>query len=144
MRTAVLLACLVAGMAAGLSFAREQERMLRSAVCHGNEFAAKHVASTVHQELDRLAGQVIEAANDKGLRCACGKADMNKAKAALANRFQAAPFASVYLLDPNGKIVAHEDRRGNQSRQQIIGPFPGRDYFQGALRHDKETEDRDR
>jgi serine/threonine-protein kinase len=156
---AVLTACLAAWMAAGLSFARDQEGRLEDAICHGNEYAAKHVASTVQQELDRRAAQVTEAAGDRELCRACGQADaekaaadkaaaIRKAAAVLTDRFRSAPFVSVYLLSPEGIIVAHVEPgpapRGRPKRPVVGVSYPGRDYFQGALRHKKEPKGRDR
>jgi serine/threonine-protein kinase len=145
---AVLLTWLVAGTVAGLSFIGQQERRLRASVRHTNQFAARQVATSVHQRLEYLAGWVTRAGNDEDLRRACETANVAEAKAALRARFRGSPFATVYLLDSRGKLVAHADPSGTGRGRlppRIEGrTFPGRDYFQGALRHQYEEEDQDR
>jgi serine/threonine-protein kinase len=142
--TAVLLACLVAGMAAGLSVARAQTSRLEEAVCASNEFAARGVASTVQLKLADLAGKVTRGASNPDLCRACGKGDPAEAAVVLRERFHGSPFATVYLLDSSGRLVAHADPAGTgrgRLRSEIEGwTFPGRDYFLGALRHEHEEE----
>jgi hypothetical protein len=153
--SALLLVLLVAGLEAALSLTRDQEHKLRIAVLHNNEFVARHVASSVLGRLEQLSEPVLAAAGDDDLRRACGNAKIAEAQAVLERHFQGQSrarlsFATVYLLDPDGKLVALVDpdhpRQGQQApASRVVGVrFSNRDYFQGALRHRYERVPRDR
>jgi serine/threonine-protein kinase len=146
----LLLVLLVAGLVAALSLTREQDRKLRAAVCQNNEFAARHVASSLLMRLEQLSEPVLAAAGDDALRRACGRADDAAAQTALEKLFPArssvrASFATIYLLSPHARIVALVGPERSPPVRRIVGvEFSGRDYFHGALRHEEETAPRDR
>jgi serine/threonine-protein kinase len=145
----LLLVLLLAGLEAALSLTRDQDQKLRAAVCQNNEFAARHVASSLLMRLEQLSEPVLAAAGDDGLRRACGRADDVAAQTALENLFPArsparATFATIYLLNPHARIVALVGPDRSPARRMVGVEFSGRDYFHGALRHDEESAPRDR
>ena len=149
----LLLVLLLAGLEAALAMTRDQEQKLRVAVCRNNEFVARHVASSVLGRLEQLSEPVLAAAGDDDLRRACGHAKIAEAQAVLERHFQdrsRLSFATVYLLDPDGKLVAlvapDHPRQGQQApASRVLGVrFSSRDYFRGALRHRYERAPRDR
>lgn len=151
----LLLVLLVASLEAALSLTRDQEQKLRAAVCQNNEFAARHVASSVLGRLEQLSEPVLAAAGDENLRRACGHAKVAEAQAVLERHFLGRSrarlsFATVYLLDPDGKLVAlvdpdHPRQKPDAPASRVLGGrFSNRDYFQGALRHRYERAPRDR
>jgi hypothetical protein len=151
----LLLVLLVAGLEAALSLTRDQDQKLRAAVCQNNAFVARHVASSVLRRLEQLSEPVLAAVSDEALRRACGQAQVAEAQAVLERHFRGQSrarlaFATVYLLDPDGKLVALVDpdhpRQGQQApASRVLGVrFSSRDYFQGALRHRYERAPRDR
>ncbi len=153
--SALLLVLLLASLEAALALTRDQEQKLRVAVCQNNAFAARHVASSVLGRLEQLSEPVLAAVGDDDLRRACGQAKVAEAQAVLERHFQGRSrarlsFATVYLLDPEGKLVALVDPDHPRQRQQapasrVLGvQFSSRDYFQGALRHRYERAPRDR
>jgi serine/threonine-protein kinase len=153
--SAVLLVFLVAGLEAALWLTRDQEQKLRVAVLQNNEFAARHVASSVLGRLEQLSEPVLAAVGDDDLRRACSQGKIADAQAVLERHFQGRSrdrlsFATVYLLDPDGKLVTLVDpnhpRQGPQApSSRVVGVrFFNRDYFQGALRHRYERVPRDR
>jgi len=151
----LLLVLLLTSLEAALALTRDQEQKLRVVVCRNNEFVARHVASSVLGRLEQLSEPVLAAAGDDDLRRACDHAKIAEAQAVLERHFQGRSrarlsFATVYLLDPDGKLVALLDpdhpRQGQQApASRVLGdPFSSRDYFQGALRHRYERAPRDR
>jgi eukaryotic-like serine/threonine-protein kinase len=149
----LLLVLLLAGLEAALSLTRNQDQKLRVAVCRNNEFVARHVASSMLGRLEQLSEPVLAAVGDDDLRRACGHAKIAEAQVVLERHFQGRSrlsFATVYLLDPDGKLVALVDpdhpRQGQQApASRVLGVrFSSRDYFQGALRHRYERVPRDR
>ncbi len=151
----LLLVVLLASLEAAIALTRDQEQKLRVAVCQNNTFAARHVASSVLGRLEQLSEPVLAAAGDDNLRRACGQANVAEAQAVLERHFQGRSrarlsFATVYLLDPDGKLVALVDPDHPRQEQQapasrVLGVrFFNRDYFQGALRHRYERVPRDR
>lgn len=151
----LLLVLLLAGLEAALSLIRDQDQKLRATVCQNNEFAARHVASSVLGRLEQLSEPVLAAAGDDDLRRACGHAKVAEAQAVLERHFRdrsraRLSFATVYLLNPDGKLVALVDpdhpRQGPEApASRVLGVrFSSRDYFHGALRHHQESAPRDR
>ncbi len=151
----LLLVVLLASLEAAIALTRDQEQKLRVAVCQNNTFAARHVASSVLGRLEQLSEPVLAAVGDDNLRHACGQANVAEAQAVLERHFQGRSrahlsFATVYLLDPDGKLVALVDPDHPRQEQQapasrVLGlRFFNRDYFQGALRHRYERVPRDR
>jgi len=151
----LLLVVLLASLEAALWLTRDQEQKLRAAVCQNNTFAARHVASSVLGRLEQLSEPVLAVAGDDDLRRACGQSKIAEAQAVLERHFQdqsraRLSFATVYLLDPDGKLVALVDPDHPRQEQQapanrVLGVrFSNRDYFQGALRHRYERAARDR
>jgi serine/threonine-protein kinase len=143
-----LLCVLSAGTAAGVSYLRDQDAAVCQAVCQGNEYAAHHVANSVLRRLDDLSQPVLDAAPK--LRDVCRRNDRIHAQNALQTAFvlpkQDSPFASVYLLDPNGEIVARlPDGKAAGNPQAVQRKnFRDRDYFKGVARHLSRKRDRDR
>jgi serine/threonine-protein kinase len=131
-----LLCVLTAGTAAGVSYLRDQDAAVRQAVCQANEYAARHVANTVLGQLGVLSRPVVEAALNAQLQEVCTRNDRCAAPDALRVAFEhPEQFASVYLLDPNGEIVAHVSQ-GNAPGDKVVGEtFADRDYFKGVARH---------
>ena len=146
----LLLVLLLAGLEAALSLTRNQDQKLRAAVCQNNEFAARHVASSLLMRLEQLSEPVLAAAGDDSLRRACGRADDAAAQTALENLFPArsparTSFATIYLLNPHARIAALVGPDRSPPVRRMVGvEFSGRDYFHGALRHDEESAPRDR
>ncbi len=147
----LLLVLLLASLEAALALTRDQEQKLRAAVCQNNGFVARHVASSVLGRLQQLSEPVLAGASDDDLRRACGHAKIAEAQSVLERHFQDRhSFATVYLLDPDGKLVAlvdpgrpHPEPKAPASR--VLGVrFFNRDYFRGALRHRYERTPRDR
>jgi eukaryotic-like serine/threonine-protein kinase len=130
-----LAVLVVAGVVAAVTMADEQERRLRQEVCRGNEFAARHVASTVLAQLQHF-GDAVEGAADSGrLKEACAAKDWPAVEAFLKARLMdappgpgAPPFATAFVLDPTGVIRAEWPQR-----HKVVGEdFHERDYFRGA------------
>jgi serine/threonine-protein kinase len=133
----VLLALVaVAGAIAAASMAREQDRRLRQEVCRGNEFAARHVASSVLGRLREYGDAVAATADEELLHRACAAKDFDAVEAFLKARLLdspvakgAPPFATAFVLDGDGVIRAEWPQR----RQVVGGHFGDRDYFRGAV-----------
>lgn len=151
----LLLVLLLAGLEAALWLTRDQEQKLRAAVCRNNAFVARHVASSVLGRLEQLSEPVLATAGDDDLRRACGHVKVAEAQAVLERHFRgrsraSMSFATVYLIDPAGRLVALVDpdhpRQGPEApTSRVVGVrFSSRDYFQGALRHCYERAPRDR
>ncbi|MSR52416.1 MAG: serine/threonine protein kinase [Gemmataceae bacterium] len=129
----VLLA--LAGVLAAVSMARDQETRLRKEVCEGNEFAARHVASTLLNRLGQYGDAVEATADNPILQRACVDADWPTVEEILKKRLlservgkDAPRFATAFVLDPKGTIRAEWP----QQRKVVGMNFAGRDYFQGA------------
>ena len=143
-----LVCVLAAGTAASLSFIQDQDAAVRQAVCRANEYAAGHVANSVLRRLDELSQPVVAAVRTEELREACRKEDAAEARAALEKsiappRDQSSPFASVYLIKPDGHILALMRPgvpNGGLRPEVLERSFLRRDYFQGALRNRNKAE----
>lgn len=126
-----LIAVVVGGAVAGFSVARDMEGVLRQEVCRGNEFAARHVASTLMGRLQDVGAPVLAAADQPALHRACAEADWDAASDRIRHLMRAdrTAFATVFVLDPGGTIRA-EWPGGNR----VVGQnFRDRDYFRGAV-----------
>jgi len=137
----VLLA--LAGVFAAISMANDQETRLRKEVCEGNEFAARHVASTLLNRLGQYGEAVEAAADDPRLQRACVESDWPGVEEILKKRLlgdrvgkDAPPFVTAFVLDPTGTIRAEWPQEG-----KVVGKnFKDRDYFKGARARAKQTQ----
>jgi tRNA A-37 threonylcarbamoyl transferase component Bud32 len=137
----VLAAVIVAGAVAGFSVARDMEGQVRQEVCRGNEFAARHVASTLMGRLQEVGTPVLAAADRPALHDACRRKDWGATAEHIRPLIKAdrAEFATVFVLDPDGVIRAEWP----QSNRVIGQNFRHRDYFRGAVaRADRTGRDR--
>jgi serine/threonine-protein kinase len=133
---AFLAIVLIASTLAAFSVAREQEKRVAEEVCRGNEFAARHVASTLLGRLRQFGVAVESAAGDAELHQACGEANWAAVEGFLRARLLASPpglgaphFATAFVLDPGGTIRAEWPQR-----RVVVGDnFAERDYFRGAV-----------
>lgn len=129
------LVMLVASTLAAFSVAREQEKRVVDEVCRGNEFAARHVASTLLGRLREFGATVEDASGDGRLRRACSDRDWKAAQAFLdkvllaSSDGNASPFVTAFVLDPDGVIRAESPQR----HVVVGGNFAERDYFRGAI-----------
>ncbi|MBO0700043.1 MAG: protein kinase, partial [Zavarzinella sp.] len=126
---------LVAGIVAAVTMANEQDARLRQEVCRGNEFAARHVASTVLAQLQHFGEAVEGTAASTKLTEACDGGDWPAVEELLKARLLdtppgpgAPPFATAFVLDPEGIIRAECPQR----HRVVGGDFRDRDYFRGA------------
>jgi hypothetical protein len=125
---------IVAGVVAAVRMAHDQEARLRDEVCRGNEFAARHVASTVLARLHEYGDAVEEAADDEHLHRACQDKSWTEVEQSLQRltvnptRKNAPPFATAFVMDETGVIRAEWPQR----RQVVGGNFRDRDYYRGA------------
>jgi hypothetical protein len=127
---------LVASTIAAISVAHDQEKRVTDEVCRGNEFAARHVASTLIARLHQFGDAVESAANDPQLHQACNGNDAPAIEEFLRKRLLAnppgpgaPPFATAFVLDPEGTIRAESPQRNI-----VVGEnFAKRDYFRGAV-----------
>jgi hypothetical protein len=125
--------------------ANEQEKRLRREVCRGNEFAARHVASTLLAQLQHFGSAVEAAADEARLQEACAAEDWPAVEAFLKARLVdtppgpgAPPFATAFVLDPAGTIRAEWPQR-----RKVVGEnFRDRDYFRGAQARADRPDDR--
>jgi eukaryotic-like serine/threonine-protein kinase len=127
-----LLLLLIAGVLAALRTGHELDARLRDEVCRGNEFAAVHVANTLLGRLREYGDAVEDAADDGALHRACEKADWPGVERILRDRLmteKAPPFATVFVVDPDGVIRAEWPQR----RTVVGGNFHERDYVRGAV-----------
>jgi serine/threonine-protein kinase len=126
----------VAGLAAAFRMAHDQEARLRSEVCRGNEFAARHVASTLMGRLREFGDAVESAADEPSLNNACAHSDWAAVERLLRARLSertfgkdATTFATVFVVDPDGVIVAEWPQR-----HKVVGVnVSDRDYVRGAV-----------
>jgi hypothetical protein len=127
----VLAAVIVAGAVAGFSVARDMEGQLRQEVCRGNEFAARHVASTLMGRLQEIGTPVLATAEQPALHQACKGKDWTTTTELIRPliRTDTSEFATVFVLDPDGTIQAEWP----QSNRVIGQNFRDRDYFRGAV-----------
>jgi hypothetical protein len=134
-------ALLVGGAVLGVRLADEQATALRTAVCEANEHTAGHVANSVLFKLDDVSKTVSGAANDHQFLEACRSGNRESMEAELVRCFPAGgtSFATIYVLDPSGKIVALVTPGGGPVPPRAAGvigkKYPDRDYFKGALKH---------
>lgn len=133
---AFLLILLVASTVAAISVAHDQEKRITEEVCRGNEFAARHVASTLLTRLQQFGSEVESAADDAKLHRACTNSDWQAVEGLLRTRLLdqppgpgAPPFATAFVLDSTGTIRAEAP----QQHRVVGGDFSGRDYFRGAV-----------
>ncbi len=133
--TAFLVILLVASTIAAISVAHDQEKRVTDEVCRGNEFAARHVASTLIARLHQFGDAVESAADDPQLHQACNGNDGPAIEEFLRKRLLAKPpgpgappFATAFVLDPEGTIRAESPQRNIV----VGGNFAERDYFRGA------------
>jgi serine/threonine-protein kinase len=143
--TVLLLgALLVGGAALGVGLAEDQASALRTTVCQGNEYTAWHAANSVLRRLDDLSGPVSRAADNDRLRSACAVGRGAELRQVLRELFPvgSAPFETVYVLNPEGVLVAHVQtnrERADGHGSEVIGRrYPNRDYFTGARAHWRE------
>jgi serine/threonine-protein kinase len=143
----VTAAVLLYGLTAtALVIARAREADLRRSEVAKVDFAAKDAATTVLLQLLDLSSVVVETAESEELRGLLRHRDREGLRQFFARAYRAAnddpgrwfvrpgeqaPFASLYVLSREGVLLAvapHNER--------IVGrPYPGRDYFRGALGH---------
>jgi serine/threonine-protein kinase len=131
-----VLVMLVASTLAAFSVAREQEKLTAKEVCRGNEFAARHVASTLLGRLRQFGSAVEDASGDGRLVRACRESDWHAVEEFLRSVLlanppgnDASPFVTAFVLDPEGVIRAESPQR-----RIVVGDnFAGRDYFRGAV-----------
>lgn len=130
-----LLVLIVAGLAAAFRMAHDQEARLRDEVCRGNEFAARHVASTVLGRLREFGDAVEETADDDAFRSACAAGEWAAVERHLHQLIDqragrnAPTFATAFVVDDQGVIRAEWPQR-----HRVVGShFGDRDYVRGAL-----------
>lgn len=133
---AFLAVLLITSTLAAISVARAQEERVTEEVLRGNEFAARHVASTLYNRLHQFGDAVDSAAEDATLHRACMDNDWPAVEAFLKKRLLAKPpgpgappFATAFVLDPQGTIRAELP----QQHKVVGGNFAERDYFRGAI-----------
>jgi serine/threonine-protein kinase len=141
---AFLAILLVTSTVAAISVAHAQEERVTEEVLRSNEFAAHHVASTLYNRLHQFGDAVDGAADDTDLHRACVSKDWPAVEAFLNKRLLsrppgpgAPPFATAFVLDPQGTIRAELP----QQHKVVGGNFASRDYFRGAVARAK-SEDR--
>jgi serine/threonine-protein kinase len=130
-----LVLLLLAGVVAAGRTMHEVDARIRSEVCHGNEFAARHVASTVLARLHEFGDAVEETADDEEFKKACAAGDwkavepfIQKLTAMPAGK-NAPPFATAFVVDDQGIIRAELPQRNT-----VVGSdFRNRDYVRGAV-----------
>jgi eukaryotic-like serine/threonine-protein kinase len=123
-----LAVLVVAGVAAAFRMANDQEARLRNEVCRGNEFAARHVASTLLGRLREFGDSIEAVADDELLLRACEQSDWPEVERLLRTRLNQ-PFATAFVVDPDGVIVAEWPQR-----QKVVGiNVSDRDYVHGAV-----------
>jgi hypothetical protein len=112
--------------------AHDQEARLRDEVCKGNEFAARHVASTVLGRLREFGDTVEGTADDNQLHQACAAGDWAEVERLLRKELAdhpSTPFATAFVVDERGVIRAEWPQR-----HRVVGDnFRDRDYVRGAM-----------
>jgi hypothetical protein len=143
----VAAALLLGGAAVGAALAEEQSEAVVQAAVEANEADAWGAANGVLIRLRETAGPLTAAAADPELQGACASPDdpaqaerVTRALAAAwkkrAGRLPAQALESVFVLAPDGTIVALVDRNGEPVASPVLGQRkPDRDYFRGALAH---------
>jgi eukaryotic-like serine/threonine-protein kinase len=127
---------LIASTVAAISVAHDQERRVTEEVCLGNEFAARHVSSTLFGRFNQFGDAVEAAADNAKLHDACKSSDWPAVEEILRKRLivappgpRAPPFATAFVLDPQGTIRVEVP----QTNKVVGENFAERDYFRGAV-----------
>ena len=119
---------------AAISVAHAQEERVTEEVCRGNEFAARHVASTLYNRLHQFGDAVDAAADDPELHRACQQ--RLAGRRGLSDETAAGQAAESWRT-----AVRHGIRSGSarnhspelpQQHKVVGGNFAERDYFRGG------------
>jgi hypothetical protein len=124
-----------ASVVAAISTASEQEARLRDEVTRGNEYAARHAASTLLGRLRQYGDAVESVSEEEALHHACAAGEWQDVDPFLRRLVEqppgrgAPPFVTAFVLDPSGTIRAEWPQR----RKVVGDDFHERDYFRGAV-----------
>jgi hypothetical protein len=120
---------------ADFRFARAERPRRLGAALETDNFAARHVASTVLLQLELLGKDVARLSEDPEFIRLLRHNDLPALQRFIEQprwtESTSRPFASWYVLNPQGNILALAPLN-----REIVGRnFRGRDYFRGAIRH---------